>query len=138
MVLACGRCVPRCITVPCWPLGIFAGRRSRKAASSARLTDRKRPDGRLLYKGGRAQRARASSASSSCFRREGGAESENRQHSLFSVFGTTSEHHQHHRCLCAGDLRREKPCYACLPCAPSAIQNEKQMMLMMLAVCFQC
>ena len=87
MVLACGRCLPRCMIMPCWPL--FAGRRSRKAASSARLKmllDRKRPDGRALDKGGRTQRARASSASSSCFPREGGAESENRQHSLFFGF----------------------------------------------------
>ena len=72
------------------------------------LLDRKRPDGRALCKGGRTQRARASSASSSCFPMEGRAESESCHHSLFfSVFGTTSEHHQHHRCLCAGPTTRK-------------------------------
>ena len=54
-----------------------------------------------------------------------------------SVFGTTSEHHQHHPCLCASGLRPEKSCYGCLHCAPSAMQNERQMLLMLLAVCVQ-
>ena len=54
-----------------------------------------------------------------------------------SVFGTTSDHHQHHRCLCAGGLRPGKSCYVCLPGAPFVIQNAKQMMVMMLVVSVQ-
>ena len=38
---------------------------------------------------------------------------------------------------CVQDLRREKSCYGCLLCAPFVIQQARQMMLMMLAVCAQ-
>ena len=136
MALACGRCLRRCIIVPCSQLGIFADKRSRKAASLARF---KSALGQEAAKRTSALQRWSCTKSTSIISiivmlSNGKWRRRRKNVSIVSssVFGTTNDHHQHHLCLCADSLRPGKSCCGCLHCAPS---NAEQMLLTMLAAC---